>query len=406
MEYGLIGEHLGHSFSKQIHESVAGYRYDLVELKLEEVGPFLKERNFKAINVTIPYKQTVIPYLDEVSQEALHIGAVNTIVNRHGKLYGYNTDYFGFIELVKHANVSIKDKTALILGTGGASKAVEEALKKLGAKEILKASIVEGEGIPYSEIYEHTDVRVIVNATPIGMYPHNEGEIVDISRFKNLEGYIDVIYNPIRTKNVIKAQEMGVKAEGGLYMLVAQAIKAMEYFLDKSIDDIVIEDTYQKILKKNRNVVLIGMPSSGKTSVAKALKELEVVDTDELIIQKIKMPIKDYFAKYGEKEFRDREVEVVMDIYKTAPKVISTGGGIILRKENIDMLKQNGILVFLNRDLDKLVATSDRPLSSNVEDLKKLFDYRLPLYKKYADVIVDDNKDLDEVIKEVRRIAL
>ena len=406
MQYGLIGEHLGHSFSKQIHESVAHYSYDLLELAPSEVASFLKKREFQAINVTIPYKQVVIPYLDHISDEAKSIGAVNTVVNRSGVLFGYNTDYYGFIGLVKHSGIEVKGKTVLILGTGGASKAVEVALKNLGAKEVLKASIVEGEGISYDEIYDHQDVRVIVNATPVGMYPHNEDSIVDISRFTNLEGYLDVIYNPLRTLNVIKVQEMGLKAEGGLYMLVAQAIYAMEYFLDKKIDESVIEKTYQDILKKNRNIVLIGMPSSGKTMVAKALKEYEIVDTDELVVQKIGIPIKEYFAKYGEKAFRDVETEVISEIYKNAPRVIATGGGVILKEENIKMLKQNGILIFLNRDLDKLVATSDRPLSSNLDDLRKLFDYRYPLYKKYADVVVNDNQDIEKVIEEVRRFAL
>ena len=406
MEYGLIGEHLGHSFSKQIHESVAHYSYDLLELTKDEVASFLKKREFKAINVTIPYKQTVMPYLDEISEEARNIGAVNTIINRNGKLYGFNTDYYGFIGLVKHSGVSVEGKTCLILGTGGASKAVEEALKNLHAKEVLKASIIEGEGLSYDEIYSHQEVSVIVNATPVGMYPHNEDNIVDISRFKNLEGYLDVIYNPLRTINTIKAEEMGLKAEGGLYMLVAQAIYAMELFLDKKIDESIIEKTYQDILKKNRNIVLIGMPSSGKSTIAKYLEGYEVVDTDKLIIKKIGMPIKDYFAEYGEKAFRDIETEVISEIYKTAPKVISTGGGAILKEVNIKMLKQNGIVIFVNRNLERLAATSDRPLSSNKDDLRKLYDYRLPLYKKAADVVVDNNSHISKAIEEVRKYAL
>ena len=404
MEYGLIGEHLKHSFSKQIHEYIAGYTYEIKEIAKEDLSSFLLKREFKAINVTIPYKESVIPYLDEISEEAKLVGAVNCIVNRNGKLYGYNSDVFGFIELVNHLGLSIKDKNCLILGNGGASKAVEAGLKTLGAKKILKASIKKEEGcLSYEEIKSHKEIEVIVNATPVGMYPNNEDRIISLDDFPSLEGVMDVIYNPIRTNLVLDAQNKGLKAEGGLYMLVAQAVKAIEIFLNKKLDNEILEKTYQKILKEHTNIVLIGMPSSGKTTIGNILKDktsLPLVDLDEEIIKVIKMPIKDYFALKGEEAFREVESEVIKNIYQQAPLIISTGGGAILKEINVNRLKQNGILYFIKRDLDLLVATDDRPLSNDIEKLRKIYEYRLPIYQKVADKVINNNKEIEEAIKQ------
>ena len=405
MRYGLLGEHLTHSFSKQIHESLTDYKYDLIQLNSLELETFLKEKAFFGVNVTIPYKETVIPFLDELSETAKNVKAVNCIVNKNGRLYGDNTDVYGFIAELKHMGVDPKDKSCLILGTGGASKAVEYALSTLGASKILFASRrKEIEFLSYEEIYNH-HFDIIVNTTPIGMYPNNEDTLIDLSKFDKVEAYIDLIYNPIRTKTVLQAQELGIKAEGGLYMLVAQAVKAIELFKDIKIEGKIIESTYHKILKENSNVVFIGMPSSGKTTISKEIaKYLDetLIDTDEEIIKLIHMEIKDYFAKHGEEAFRTKEAEVINSIYKTAPYVISTGGGVILKEENMNYLKQNGFIYFIERDLDKLVATSDRPLSSNLEDLKKLYEYRLPLYKKYADIIIDNNLDLEHTLHKIK----
>lgn len=410
MEYGLIGEHLTHSFSKQIHEYVGHYSYDLKEIAKDDLAAFLTHRNFKAINVTIPYKETVIPYLDDISEEAKHIHAVNVIVNKNGKLIGHNTDILGFVALIKHLGLSLKDKNILILGNGGASKAVEEGCYILECKSVIKASMFNEEGtISYQDIYSHQEISIIVNATPVGMFPNNEDILIDIEKFQHLEGFVDVIYNPIRTKTILKAQDQHLKAEGGLYMLVAQAILAMEIFLDKKIDEAVIEQTFKKVLNENSNIVLIGMPSSGKTTLGKLLAdnlEMSFVDTDEEIIKKINMPIKDYFAQKGEPSFRDVESEVVNQLYKKTHQVIATGGGIILRKENIEKLKQNGRLIFLDRSLENLITSDDRPLSSNVEALKKLYDSRIELYKQYADNVVDDNDNIDAVLKKIMEICL
>ena len=298
MKFGLIGEHLKHSFSKEIHESLMDDFYDLKELEKDEVANFLRERNFKGINVTIPYKETVIPYLDEIDEAAKNIGAVNTIVNINNKLKGYNTDYFGFVELVRHAHIEIKDRNCLILGSGGVSKAIKVALNNLGAKNIYIASINGEEGtITYGDIKKINDINVLVNATPVGMYPNNEGLIYDISSLDKLEGILDVIYNPINTRLILEAKKRGLKAEGGLYMLVGQAIRANELFLNRKIDDEVIEKIYQKILKRNSNIVLMGMPSCGKSSIGKLLSEelnLPLIETDEEIVKRINMPIKVY----------------------------------------------------------------------------------------------------------------
>ena len=406
MEYGLIGEHLSHSFSKLIHESIESYKYDLVELAPNELEAFLLKRDFKAVNVTIPYKQDVIPYLDEISESAKELGAVNIIVNKNGKLCGYNSDVDGFIYLLDRAGISVKDKTVLILGTGGAYKAIRYALDKLGAKEVLVASRTKKPCyISYSEFDKHPEIQVVVNATPVGMYPHNEESIGVIDELPNLEGYVDIIYNPLRTKNVIEASLKGIKSIGGLYMLIYQAIRSIEIFLDKKIDESVVDDIYKKIMREHSNIVLIGMPTSGKSRICKMLSEklnIEYLDTDEEIEKEINMSISEYFEDFGEKSFRKLETKVVERIYKETPMVISTGGGIIKNIENIKMLKQNGIIIFINRPLNMLFASKDRPLSSNQEDLRRLYEERLPIYKKYADYeIYNDHGDLDRVVKEI-----
>ena len=406
MEYGLIGEHLSHSFSKLIHESLESYKYDLKELSPLELESFLLKRDFKAVNVTIPYKQDVIPYLDCLDEAAKEIGAVNIIVNRNGKLCGYNSDVDGFIYLLDRAGISVKDKTVLILGTGGASKAIKYALNKLGAKKILIASRTKcPRYLSYSEIKNHPEIDVVVNATPIGMYPHNEFGFDIFDDLRNLEGYVDAIYNPINTKNVVNVSLKGIKAIGGMYMLIYQAIRSIEIFLDKKIGDDVVDIIYKKIMKEHSNIVLIGMPTSGKSKIGYLLaRELgvEFVDTDKVIEDQVNMSVAEYFKKYGEASFRELETKVIESIYKDTPKVISTGGGVIKNIENIKMLKQNGKIIFIDRPLEKLFASSDRPLASNLEDLTKLYEKRLPIYRKYADYVIQNDKDdVLDVVKEI-----
>ena len=405
MEYGLIGEHLKHSFSKDIHEYIAGYNYEIREIKKEELSSFLLKRDFKAINVTIPYKEAVIAYLDYISPEAKAVGAVNCIVNKNNKLYGYNSDVYGFLDLLKKNDIVIKDKYCLILGNGGASKAVNAALEMLGAKQILKASILkEKDCLDYDEIKKHKEIEIIINSTPVGMYPNNDNSLISLDDFPSLEAFVDVIYNPLRTNSVIQAELKGIKAIGGLYMLVGQAVKAIEIFLDKKLDEEILNKTYEKILKEHQNIVLIGMPSSGKSTIAKKLSEithLPVVEMDEEIIKIIKMPIKNYFAKFGEKAFRDIESSVIDNIYKNAPQIISTGGGAILKEDNVRKLKQNGKLYFINRDLSLLETSDDRPLSDDNDKLKIMYKNRLEKYINAADVIINNNDDIENAVKEI-----
>lgn len=396
MKYGLIGEHLTHSYSCDIHAQIADYEYELCELRPEEVGPFLEKRDFCAINVTIPYKQTVMPYLDEISETAQRIGAVNTIVNRGGVLYGDNTDFAGMRALSEHIGVSLAGKKVLILGTGGASKTAQALAKFMGAEEYYCVSRFGRDGsITYEKaIAEHADAQVIINATPVGMFPRSAGRPIDISAFPALEGVLDAIYNPLRTNLVLDAQERGLPAAGGLYMLSAQAVHASAVFRGIEVDPKLIDKAYKSVKTAKQNIVLVGMPSSGKTTVGSILAEkmgLELADTDEYIVKKIGMPIADYFAKYGEAEFRKIEKETIAELSGTGGKVIATGGGAVLDKDNIRALKQNGVIVFLDRALNNLVATDDRPLSSERDKLERLYAERYDIYKAYAEVHIDAN---------------
>lgn len=386
MKYGLIGEKLGHSFSKEIHERL-GYDYELCEVAPEELDGFMKARSFVGINVTMPYKQAVIPYLDEIDDVASEIGAVNTIINRDGKLYGYNTDYYGMEKLFDHAEVDPYEKKVAVLGSGGTSKTAMAVLKSLGASEIVCVSR-SGE-VSYDELYKsHSDVEIIVNTTPVGMYPNIFDKPVDINRFERLSGVIDAVYNPLNTTMVIEAKERGIPAEAGLYMLVAQAIRASELFLNARYPSYMTNVIYDGIRAEKENIVLIGMPSSGKSTVGRILAEKvgeEFIDTDELITEKIKMPIKDFFALYGEEKFREVETEVIREIAGKGGLVISTGGGAVLRKENLINLRYNGNILFIDRPLNMLISTDSRPLSSDRMALENLYMTRYPIYSEACD---------------------
>ena len=386
MKYGLIGEKLGHSFSKEIHERL-GYDYELCEIAPEALDGFMKARNFVGINVTMPYKQAVIPYLDEIDDVASEIGAVNTIINRDGKLYGYNTDYYGMEKLFDHAEVDPYEKKVAVLGSGGTSKTAMAVLKSLGASEIICVSR-SGE-VSYDELYKsHSDVEIIVNTTPVGTYPNIFDKPVDINRFERLSGVIDAVYNPLNTTMVIEAKERGIPAEAGLYMLVAQAIRASELFLNARYPSYMTDVIYDGIRAEKENVVLIGMPSSGKSTVGKLLSEKlgeEFIDTDELITKKINMPIKDFFALHGEEKFREVESEVISEIAGRGGLVISTGGGAVLKKENLINLRYNGNILFIDRPINMLISTDSRPLSSDRMALENLYMTRYPIYSEACD---------------------
>lgn len=406
-QYGCIGRKLTHSFSKEIHARLADYDYELIELTEEEIAPFFQKKDFAAINVTIPYKQTVIPYLHSISPVARRIGAVNTIVNKDGRLFGYNTDYYGMKALVERLSIDFKNRKVLILGTGGTSRTARVLAADLGAAEVLVVSRRKTEEyITYEEaVRRHADARVIINTTPVGMYPNCEDRPIDIAHFPQLEGVIDAVYNPLRTNLVLDAQERGIRAEGGLYMLVMQAIVAVEHFLETTIPKETIDRVFAAIYASKENIVLTGMPGSGKSTVGKLLDRngFDFVDTDDEIEKRCGCSIRNLIEEKGEPYFRDLEAEVIREVSSNSCRIISTGGGAILRKENVRCLRRNGRLYFLNAELSRLQATDSRPLSDTTEKLKQLHTERMPLYLETADVVVPD---LPEPVEEANYIMM
>lgn len=409
MQYGLIGERLGHSFSKDIHGMIDNYEYELKEIPKGELDAFMKAKDFRGINVTIPYKQDVIPYLDEISDIARRIGAVNCIVNRDGRLLGHNTDYDGLKALILRNNIDMKGKKVLILGTGGTSRTATVVVEDLLAGNIIHVSRKAGDGcIDYEDaVKNHSDADVILNTTPVGMYPNSFGCPIDISKFGNLSGVIDVIFNPLRTELVLNALDRNIPAEGGLYMLVVQAIKAAERFHNKTYDIAIADNIFRTLASKKENLVLVGMPGSGKSTIARVLSKSdysEVLDTDTLIVKRENREISDIFSSEGEKYFRDIESEVVKELSDKTGLLIATGGGTILRAENVHNLKRNGRIFFLDRPLKNLLPTSDRPLANSAEKITALYEQRYPIYTACADVIIDSSGDVDSVISQIRRI--
>ena len=406
MEYGLIGEHLSHSFSKNIHEKLAPYTYELHELRPDELDSFMRSKEFKGINVTIPYKQAVIPYLDEISGQARSIGAVNTIVNRNGKLCGFNTDYFGMKSMIKRPGIEPAGKKVLILGTGGTSKTAYAVVTDMGASEVLKVSRTGKEGWPtYEEAYEkHADAEIIINTTPCGMYPDIDDCPVDLSRFQNLCGVIDAIYNPLRTVLILEAQKRGIPAEGGLYMLVVQAVYAAELFADRKITGEKCNQVFTEILNAKRNIVLSGMSLAGKTTLGTLLSERlgrKLEDTDQMIIRREQRSITEIFATDGEQYFRDRETEMTRILAPQTGLVIATGGGAVLRPENVDALKKNGCIIFLDRPFDQILPADDRPLANTKEKVAALLKKRYPIYKAVCDDSITNDLTPEEGIARI-----
>lgn len=406
MDYGCIGEKLSHSFSKEIHNALADYDYQLLELKREELKAFFTERSFKAINVTIPYKLDVIPYLDWISDEAMAINAVNTIVNRNGRLYGYNTDFYGLKGLIERKVKSFKGKTVAILGSGGTSNTAFAVANSLDAQNVVKVSRKKQEGyITYDELYEsYSNCEIIINTTPCGMYPKAGVAAVDINNFPNIEAVFDAVYNPLKSKLILDAEKKGIIADGGLYMLVSQAAYAVEKFIDTTVSLEKNEEVFNKIYKDKMNVVLIGMPASGKSSVGKELEKLlskSFVDSDIVLSENAEKTISEIFNEHGEAYFRELEKDTIKNISSENSHIIATGGGAILNYENIENLKSNGRIYFLDRPLSMLLTTDDRPLSSNRTDLEKRYNERYELYRKYADVIIDGSGCVKEVAKRI-----
>ena len=406
MKYGVIGEHLKHSFSPEIHSQIGDYEYIIKEIEPQKLECFIKERDFCGINVTIPYKEKVIPMLDYVDPAALKIGAVNTVVNKNGKLYGYNTDYTGLMALVNRIGLEIQGKKVLIIGTGGTSKTAGCVLGDMGAREIIYVSHKQQKGaFTYEEVYSyHTDCEIIFNTSPVGMFPENDGIPLELERFSKLEGVLDVVYNPIRTNLVLKARSLGKKAEGGLYMLGAQAVYASQHFFGGSVDNSLLDKVYKSVLTMKDNLILVGMPACGKTTVGKLLAEMTgktFVDTDDEIVKRIGMDIPAYFERYDESAFRQVESQVIEEISVKNNQIIATGGGAVLNADNVRRLKQNGLVYFIDRSLELLCPTDNRPLSKDRASLEKRYKERYHIYCSSCDVRVDGDLEANTVAQEI-----
>ena len=389
MKYGLIGGNLGHSYSPFIHSLLGSSPYQLKSLRPQELEPFIKAGDFAGINVTIPYKKAVIPYLDHIAPEAKAIGAVNTIVRRDDGLWGYNTDYNGFLYAAARAGISLKGKRVLVLGSGGASAALQAAAAGAGAASV---QVVSRTGaLNYGNVYQESGAEVIVNATPVGMYPQNRGKLLELSRFGSCCGVVDLVYNPLYTPLLLDARELGIPFSNGLSMLVAQAKYASDLFQGIQRPDSIIEGILDKTLQKVQNIVLIGMPGCGKITIGKRLAAQQgkkLIDTDTLVEQKAGKSIPEIFAQDGEAAFRALEAEVIEAVGKENGQVIATGGGAVLSLENVRNLRQNGTVVFIKRDIDKL-AREGRPLSQ-AQDLADMYKERLPFYEAAADTVMEN----------------
>lgn len=400
MKCGLLGKKLGHSYSPLIHSYLGSYPYELFEVSPENLGEFLKYGDFSGINVTMPYKKDVIPFCRELSDRARELGAVNTIVRQpDGSLLGHNTDYFGFETILHQSGISVSGKKVLVLGSGGASNTAVAALKHHGAKTVVISRSGENH---YQNLHLHKDAAMIVNATPVGMYPNNGECPVDISLFPELEGVLDLIYNPARTQLLLDAEARGIVAMNGLLMLVAQAKEASEWFTGQSIPNDAIPKIYQALVNRMENIILIGMPGSGKTTIGDLLSQrtgMPLLDADACIVEKAGRPIPEIFAADGEAGFRKLETEVLRELCKQSGLIISTGGGCVTREENYPLLHQNGRIICLDRALD-LLPTEGRPLSQ-ITKLEEMYKVRLPMYQRFADHWVDNNGAASDTVNAI-----
>jgi len=404
MEFGLIGEKLGHSYSPIIHQQLAPYRYELLELSRQELDGFLAKREFQGLNVTIPYKKDVIPHCAELSDAAREIGSVNTLITRpDGSLYGHNTDLDGLIYMLESAGIDPEGKKAVILGSGGTSLTAQAALRHLNAREII---VVSRSGpVRYEDLYAlHQDAEILINTTPVGMYPKTGVSPVDLNRLPNLCGIADVIYNPEKTALLLDAQTRGIPCVSGLSMLVSQAWKAAELFSASSIPAQRVEEICRDIRFQTLNLVLVGMPGCGKSSVGQSVAQLlgrPFADCDEVLVQRAGMSIPDIFSKYGEPYFRDLESQVLEDLCKKGGQVIATGGGAVMRPQNIRSMRQNSRVAFLRRPLENL-PRNGRPLSSSEDAVRLLWEKRKDLYAACADITLDNTSSPESIAQELK----
>ncbi len=401
--YCLIGETLKHSWAVPIHHALGCETYQLYELKPDELGTFLRENAIGGLNVTIPYKKAVIPFCSSLDPYAESIGSVNTLVpGEEGKLHGYNTDALGLSYIARRAGISFNGAKVVILGTGGTSLTARAVARTEGAREIV---IVSRSGeINYQNIDEHRDADILINTTPVGMYPHNGECLVSLTQFDALRGVLDVIYNPAKTELLMQAERAGIPHSGGLPMLVAQAVAAEEKFFGQKIADSEIERITAILRRDMTNIVLIGMPGSGKTTIGTALAAKtgrEMIDIDAEIVKSAGCSIPEIFSRDGEEKFRQLEMEAVKEAGKETGKIIMTGGGVITRTANYAPLHQNGRIYQLERDLS-LLPVAGRPISQKTS-AAELYRQRAPLYKNFRDVLIDNNGTIAETVEKIWR---
>ena len=403
MQCGLLGRKLGHSYSPQIHSHLASYEYTLFEKEPEELEAFLKNGSFTGLNVTIPYKKDVIPYLDELSPTAKRLGAVNTIVRREdGSLIGHNTDYFGFRSMVGRSGLTVAGKKVLVLGSGGASNTAVAVLEEMGAQVVVISRSGENN---YDNLHLNADAAVIVNTTPVGMYPKTGVSPIGLERFQKLEGVLDVVYNPARTQLLLDAESRGLIAMNGLWMLVAQAKESAEWFAGVQIPDGKIAKIHGLLRAQMENTVLIGMPGCGKTTVGQALATMQgkrFVDADAVLEERVGRKITDIIPSDGEEAFRQMETDTLAELGKQSGLVIATGGGCVTRERNYPLLHQNGTILWLTRELDKL-PTHGRPLSQTGK-LQQMYAVREPMYRRFADAVISNDAAVEQTIAQIRAL--
>ena len=403
MQCGLLGRKLGHSYSPQIHSHLASYDYTLFEKEPEELEAFLKNGNFTGLNVTIPYKKDVIPFLTELSPTAKRLGAVNTIVRRgDGSLVGHNTDYFGFCSMVGRSGLTVAGKKVLVLGSGGASNTAVAALEEMGAQVVVISRSGENN---YDNLHRHADAVVIVNTTPVGMYPKTGISPIDLERFPRLEGVLDVVYNPARTQLLLDAESRGLTTMNGLWMLVAQAKESAEWFAGVQISDDKIAQIHGLLRAQMENIVLVGMPGCGKTTVGRALASMQgkrFVDADAVLEERVGRKITDIIPTDGEEAFRQMETDTLAELGKQSGLIIATGGGCVTRERNFPLLHQNGTILWLTRDLNKL-PIHGRPLSQKGK-LQEMYAVREPMYQRFADAVISNDGTVEETMAQIRAV--
>lgn len=397
---GVVGKNLTHSYSPKLHSLLGDKNYQIFDIKEEQLKNFLLQKDYKGLNVTIPYKIEAMQYMDYIDNKALEIGSINTIVN-DGILKGYNTDYDGFLYMCKG---KVNNKVCAVLGNGGASLAVQHVLKDEGAKKIYVVSRSDNNLISYEKLNSLKDeIEIIVNTTPVGMYPHMLESIIDIKSFKNIQYVFDLVYNPVNTVLVQEARKLNIEAISGLDMLVKQAIVADELMFNRK-QNVNVTSLSKEILNEQMNIVLIGLPGSGKSTIARLLSKAlnkPYIDIDEEIVKRNNMSINDIFKIDKGITFRKLEKEIVKEISLLHNTIIATGGGAVLDDDNMKLLKANGYIINLQRDLDKIIIDNNRPLLKSKEDLDKLYKERYDIYQNYKDISIDNNTSLEEVIIKI-----